>query len=217
MRPWLTRKKMSATHPRSGGLLQTFETLRRLLSAVVARPIPAFAAQPVERKLLLSRSAHGRYGRAATRLIPSARCLLLAATMLTSFPGLTSAGSANVRDCSWAADRLSFLATSSFDDSTEGGGHGLNSRASDIASATSAGGAAATAGGAASNPESTGTVRASRDRRGLVDAWPEVHSSSCTSRSVPGSPTGDHCGTQGAGSSPSNESRRQVRQKMTFY
>jgi len=180
---------MSATQRRPGGSHKSFHASRRLSSDDVARRLEGLAAQPPA-SLLPAAPAPGRIGRAATWMIPLGLGLLAiaAAAVFMSGCNRAAAGTSNDdQDCSQAAVRLSARAAAPRDVSTEGGGLGLTGRESDVTQEPLAG-RTATAGGTASKPESTGAGRVVRDRRGLVDAWPEAHTSSCTSRPVPGSP-----------------------------
>jgi hypothetical protein len=75
--------------------------------------------------------------------------------------------------CSQSAACLSSMTQTDGDRSTEGGGLGTDDRASGIASGLSRR-EDMRAGGTASEPESSGTGKVARDRRGLADAWPMV-------------------------------------------
>jgi hypothetical protein len=90
-------------------------------------------------------------------------------------------------DCSRTAACLPSMVSDEVHGSGEGARPGTRCRAEDQDFLPKTG-LSTSAGGAASEPESSGTGRAERDRRGLVDAWPEVGPSSHTSRSVPASP-----------------------------
>ncbi len=181
---------MSATLLRSASPHTRFS--RRLRAAVVARQFENLAASPAARLLPAAPATTGRSGWAATRFVPAALGLRVFAALATLLGG-GAAGTASAQmnedhDCSQAAARQSSLASALSNTSTEGGGFGHGGRASDAVAVSMLGGTGA-AGGTAGKPESPGTGRVTRDRRGLVDAWPQVHiSSSCASRTVPGSP-----------------------------
>ena len=146
--------------------------------------------------LLAKSTVLNRYGRAANYLVPAALGLLAVAAVatLSMLAGCTArrTDTSSKRDPekdphrSQSAACLSSKAKTTGECSTEGGGLGTDDRASGIACGQSRGGDTG-AGGTASKPESTGTGKAARDRRGLADAWPEVRPSSCISP-VPGSP-----------------------------
>lgn len=191
---------MSATHFRSGGsphktsngisheISQRFSKDRRSRSEDVARRLSGIAA-PLSAQGVRAETS-GRA--AATWMVPAGIGLLALATVAwvagcSARRGETASSKDKDQDCSQTAACTSAPTTAATDGSTEGGGPGSGDQASDLSSMPTVGGPAAT-GGAASKPESSGTGRATRDRRGLVDAWPEVHSSSRTSRPVPGSP-----------------------------
>ena len=171
--------------------------LRRSRSANVARRFEGLAAPPTPAGDLQANSTvASRYGRAANLWIPATLGLLAlggvaAIAMLSGcsarrVESTSKHGPRKDQNCSQSAVCLSSKTQTSSERSTEGGGLGTDDRASGVASGLSRGGDTR-AGGTASEPESTGTGRVARDRRGLADAWPEVRPSSGTSP-VPGSP-----------------------------
>jgi hypothetical protein len=163
---------MSATDRRPGGPHEKDFDPRALEPDDVARPLVELAAQPREQVP----AAPGPAGRAATQLRASRQTAQYLATLASMawLSGCSPAESAEFpRVCLQAAAGQSFTAPAPGDVSTEGGGLDFIGRARDVAPVPGSSGTAG-AGGAASNQERTGTGRASRDRSGLVDAWPEV-------------------------------------------
>jgi len=168
---------MSATTDRSGGSQNRLPSFRRSRSANVARRFEGLAAPPGSTDDLLAKTTVlNRYGGAAN---------------------LQDRDPQKDLDRSRSAVCLSSKAQTMGESSTKGGGLGTDDRASGFACGLSRGGDTR-AGGTASKPESSGTGKAARDRRGLVDAWSEVRHSSCISP-VPGSPMAPLALAAGAG------------------
>jgi hypothetical protein len=208
---------MSATPSRSGGFQTKLSSNRRSRSADVARRFAGLAAPPGSTGDLQAKSTVlNRYGGAGNYIVPAALGLLAvgsiaAIAMLTSgCSARRNETSSNRKDPTWDPLRkdptrdpqrsqsalcLSSKAQTTGECSTEGGGLGTDDRASGTACGQSRGGDTG-AGGTASKLGSSGTGKAARDRRGLVDAWPEVRPSSCISP-VPDSPLAS--ATVGAG------------------
>ena len=186
---------MSATHPTH--FQKKLSRRLRSRSATVARRSESYAALPTSTGDLQAKSnVASRIGRAAVLPVPAALGILAVASIATivMLAGCSArrTETSSSRDpgkdqsCSQSAVCLSPLAQTNGARSTKGGGLGTDDRASGVACGKSRGGDTG-AGGTASEPESPGTGRVARDRRGLADAWPDVRPSSDASP-VPGSP-----------------------------
>lgn len=193
---------MAEQSPRTGSLFSSPTQAAKLRAAAVARRLgdspgvpqpagpPRSAAQNAPAMRVVHQQHRASKGPALWILLAIAVALGLACLAFMSGCSAAHAAAASHpknQDCSQAAARPSCLASTSDNGITEGGVLGHHGGASGVDPVRSRAETAA-AGGTAGNPESSGTGRVTRDRRGLVDAWPEVSASSCTSRPVPGSP-----------------------------
>jgi len=186
---------------RTGSLFSSPTQAAKLRAAAVARrfddspglPEPAGPPRSAAQNAPAMRVVHQQQrtkGPALWVLLATAVVLALACVAWMSGCSAAQASASPQQknlDCSQAAARPSCLASTSDNGITEGGVLGHRGGASGVDPVAGQAGTVA-AGGTAGNPESSGTGRVARDRRGLVNAWPEVPASSCTSRPVPDSP-----------------------------
>jgi len=161
---------MSATHPRTSGSLTALLDFRLSGSADVACRFEGLAALPTAQILPAQPSVQS--DRAAKGILPTGVVPAIFAVALMA--GCSSAGSSLNRDCSQTAACRSNFAAAPDAPSTEGGELDHQSRAREDVPVPAAEHDDVSAGGTASNQGGSGTGNATRDRRGLVDAWPTV-------------------------------------------